>query len=264
MTGAVGLGLVYMAAAGAPTRYLAINAGTLIVGLAVFMAWRKWSRPVASLSGWTALVIGLALLATALYGHSLDGTTRWVRAGFMALQPGLILVPLLAILFSRDQNGMTTMAVVIAAAALALQPDRASAGALTAGVAALAMTMPDRRVLLALFATSIAFVITLVRPDRLPAQAFVEKVLFTAFETHWLAGLAVWIGVACMLVPAIAGRVQHADNRATYAVFGVVWLGLVSASVLGAYPTPLVGYGASSILGYMLSLAALPGRVRRA
>ena len=264
--GAVGMGLAYLAAAGAPTSYLAINAGTLVVGLAACMAWKmawkQWSRPVAGLSGLAAVVIGLTLLATALYGHSLDGTTRWVRVGLLTLQPGLILTPLLVVLFSEDRNRPATMGVVIAAAALALQPDRAAAGALTAGVAALAITMPDRRVLMALFATSIAFAITLVRPDTLPAQAFVEKVLFTAFETHWLAGLAVWIGVTCMLVPAIAGRVQDSDNRATYAIFGVVWLGLIAASVLGDYPTPLVGYGASSILGYVLSLAALTGRGR--
>jgi hypothetical protein len=258
--GASGLGLAYMVAAGAPTLYLAINAGTLVIGLAVLMVWKQRSRPIASLSNLAALIIGLALLATALYGHSLDGTTRWVRVGLLTLQPGLILTPLLVVLFSRDRNSLATIGVVIAAAALALQPDRAAAGALTAGVAALAITMPDRRVLMALVATSLAFAITLVRPDTLPAQAFVEKVLFTAFETHWLVGLAVWIGVLWMLIPAIAGRALDPDNRVTYDVFGAVWLGLIVASVLGAHPTPLVGYGASSILGYVLSLAAL--RVR--
>lgn len=260
--GAVVLGLAYMAAAGAPTQYLSINAGTLVFGLVALIAWTHWSRPAAELSGLVPLVIGLALLATALYGHSLEGTTRWVRLGPLALQPGLILTPLLVVLFSRNRNWLAILGVVISAAALALQPDRAIAGAMTVAIAALAITRPDRRFLLALVATSIAFAITLVRSDTLPVRAFVEEVLFTAFETHWLAGLAVWIGSIWLLIPAIVGR-KDPENRAAYNVFGAVWLGLIVASLLGAYPTPLVGYGASSILGYALSLAALPGLVRQ-
>ncbi len=261
---AVGLGLAYLAASGAPTRYLAVNAGTLIVGLAGVAAWTRWARPVPGLSGQATLVIGLALLATALFGQSLDGATRWVRLGPLTLQPGLILTPLLAVLFSSNRSWLTTTAVIIAAAALALQPDRATAGALALGMAALALTKPDRQVLMALVAASLAFAIALVRPDTLPAQPFVERVLFSAFETHLAAGIAVWIGVKWLLIPAIAGRVLDRENTPTYAVFGAVWLGLIVASVLGNYPTPMVGYGASSILGYLLGLAALPGRPRNA
>lgn len=258
--GAVGMGLGYLAAAGAPAQYLAVNAATLIVGLLGLAAWKKWAGPTATLSGLAALGIGLALLATALLGHSLDGATRWVRVGQLTLQPGLILGPLLAVLFSRDRGVLATTGVVITAAALALQPDRATAGALTAGLAALAIANPDRRVLLALSAASLAFAVALVRPDTLPAQPFVEQVLYSAFQTHWLAGLAVWIGAVLLIVPAIYGWVRDPEYRPTYAVFGAVWLALIVASVLGNYPTPLVGYGASSVLGFILCMAGLPVR----
>jgi cell division protein FtsW (lipid II flippase) len=261
--GAVGMGLVYLAAAGAPSRYLAVNAGTLIIGLAGLMAWRRWARPVPRLPGLAALMIGLALMATALFGQSLDEATRWVRLGPLTLQPGLILTPLLAVLFARDQSLLSTTGVIITAAALALQPDRATAGALALTLAALAVTQPDRRTLAALITATIAFAIALARPDTLPAQPFVEQVLFTAFETHWLIGIAVWIGAKWLLLPAITGRVLNPANRPTYAVFGAVWLGLIAAALLGNYPTPLVGYGASSILGYAMSLAALPSRPQR-
>ena len=256
--------MAYMAAADAPAKYLAVNAGTLIVGLIALAVGKRWGRPVLPVAGIFALVIALALLATALFGHSLDGTTRWVRIGPLTVQPGLILMPLLAVLFSRERSLLTTTGVVIAAAALALQPDRATAGALTLAMAALALTKQDRRVLTALFATGAAFAVALLRPDTLPAQPFVERVLFTAFETHLAAGIAVWIGVKWLLIPAIAGRVLDRENTPTYAVFGAVWLGIIAASALGNYPTPLVGYGASSILGYVLSLSALPGRSRNA
>jgi hypothetical protein len=38
----------------------------------------------------------------------------------------------------------------------------------------------------------------------------------------------------------------------------------VLAAALGNYPTPLVGYGGSAVLGYLLSVALLPGGARAA
>ena len=67
-------------------------------------------------------------------------------------------------------------------------------------------------------------------------------------------------GAVLMLVPAIAGYFRDPDNRPLYAVFGAVWLAVILAAALGNYPTPLVGYGGSAILGYLLSLLGLPPR----
>jgi hypothetical protein len=43
-------------------------------------------------------------------------------------------------------------------------------------------------------------------------------------------------------------------------VFGAVWMAAVLAAALGNYPTPVVGYGGSAIVGYLLSLGLLPAR----
>jgi cell division protein FtsW (lipid II flippase) len=237
--GAVALGLGHMAAAGAPGRYLVINAAALGVGLTLLglfggalFAERSWtSAAIAAMAG--------ALLATALSGDSVEGATRWVRLGGLSLQPSLILLPVMLVAFARSRNELAT-AGIVAAAALAIQPDRAMAGMLAAGLAVLAVLRPDRLVLAALGASLAGFAVTLARPDRLPAAAHVEGVLYSSFEVHLLAGLAVVVGLE------------------SHAVFGAVWLAAILAAALGNYPTPLVGYGASAIIGYALSLLALP------
>ncbi len=38
---------------------------------------------------------------------------------------------------------------------------------------------------------------------------------------------------------------------------GACWAAIVVAAAVGAYPTPVVGYGGGAILGYFLCLAAL-------
>ena len=42
-----------------------------------------------------------------------------------------------------------------------------------------------------------------------------------------------------------------------FAVFGATWLAVIAFAVVGNYPTPLVGYGSSAILGYCLMTSML-------
>ena len=61
-------------------------------------------------------------------------------------------------------------------------------------------------------------------------------------------------GEACCEVSTLSKR--------PHVAFGIVWSGIMVAAALGNYPTPLVGYGGSAVLGYLLSLAALPAAAR--
>jgi len=256
--GAVILGLAYMALAGAPTHYLAINSAALGVGLVMLglasgigATGQHWTRvAVVATTG--------ALLATAFFGSSADGVTRWVSVGGFAIQPSLILLPVMLVAFSRLRTVVTTACIIVAAAAIALQPDRAMAGMLLLGLTAIAGKCRDRQSLVALAASAIGFAVTLARPDPMPAVPYVDQILYTSFDVHAGAGLAVIAGSALLLVPAIIGWHRDPDNRATYIAFGAVWFAVIVAAALGNYPTPLVGYGGSAIIGYALSLLALP------
>jgi hypothetical protein len=258
--GATGLGLASMAAAGAPTSYLAVNAAALAIGLlavgALTEARRLWRIP----GGAVGVALACLVLLTGLFGVSAEGATRWVSAGGILLQPALFLVPIIGLGFARARDAASLLAVLIAALALALQPDRAMAGALAAGMAALALARPERTVLAALGATLAGLAAALARADASPAVPFVDQVFYSSFAVHPLAGLAVLAGAALMLVPAVAGFVRDPDHRPIYAVFGAVWLGVILAAALGNFPTPLVGYSGSAILGYLLSLLGLPPR----
>lgn len=252
--GAVALGLGYMGLAGAPVHYPGINIGALLIGLGLVAALGR--RTV--LPGAAVLAMGLALVATALLGPEVDGARRWVAAGPIFLQPSLILLPAMIVAFARARSGFALAGIVAAAAALALQPDRAMAGSLAAALAVLALLRPERRVLAALAASVGGFAVTLARADTQGAMPYVDQILYTAFDVHALAGVAVVGGSLLLLVPAILGRLYDAERREVYSVFGMVWLAIVAAAALGNYPTPLVGYGGSAVLGYMLSLTGLP------
>ena len=134
------------------------------------------------------------------------------------------------------------------------------AAVMAAGLMGLALHRFDRFVGIALLSAGVAFLATLLRADTLPATPYVDKILYTSFGVHFLAGVAVAVGSAILLAPAIAGRTSRGDERASYIVFGLVWLAIIMAAAIGNYPTPVVGYGSSAIIGYLLSLSVLPQR----
>lgn len=256
--GAVVLGLAHMVIADAPTRYLGVNVGALAIGLTMLALLGRTAPIGRQWTGGAILAMTGALLATALAGTEVDGVSRWVRIGGFALQPSLILLPLMVVAFSQARSVAATAGIIIAAAAIALQPDRAMAGMLVLGLTTLTLLCRDRHSIVALAASIAGFVVTFARADTLPAVPYVERVFYSSFDAHAGAGLAVLGGSALLLVPAIVGWRHDASNRATYATFGAVWFAAIVAAALGNYPTPMVGYGGSAIIGYALSLLALP------
>ncbi|WP_374274902.1 hypothetical protein [Brevundimonas sp.] len=254
---AVILGLIYMAMSDAPPAYLLINAGAAVFGVLavafVALALKRGHLGAGPLS----LALGVSLLAVSQWGIAADGVTRWVSIGPLAIQPGLIIAPLAAVLFARSPGPWSLMGIAVVAMALAFQPDRGTAGAVAAGMMALALVRPSGLTRLAAVAAAAGFAVTLARPDASPAMPFVDQILFTSFQNP-AAGVAVLLGAGLLILPAL-GTGRDQDTRV---VFGAVWVGLIVAAALGNYPTPLVGYGGSAIIGYFLSLIAFPRQDR--
>jgi hypothetical protein len=257
---AVAMGMAYMLAAGAPSRYILVNFAALALGTAAWIALGRTARSPLAGAGTAILALSAPLLVTALFGAAAEGASRWVHVGSLSLQVSLIVLPAMIILYARRPDAVGTAGTIAAALALAVQPDRAMAGVLAVALIAFLLARPGRLPGLAAAASLLAFGWTLSRPDRLPATAHVDGVLYTAFGLHPLAGAAVVAGAAALVVPALAGLRGAAGDRPLLLAFGACWSAVVAAAALGNYPTPLVGYGGSAVLGYLLSVALLPGR----
>lgn len=257
-TGAVGLGGVHMIAAGAPAAMLLVNGMALVLGLLVLGATARGWSPSREGAEIAMVVIAAVLLATGLFGVAAHGAVRWVAVGPLMIQPSLILLPLLLMLFARTATATGSLALGIAALAIALQLDRALAGALVAGLAALWAAHRAPPVSLALAASAIGLLVTLARPENLPAAAYSDGIFATAWQVHPLLGLAVWSGATLLLLPCAVRGAGGGRDEGSRAVFGVTWLAIILAAALGQHPAPLVGYGGSAILGYLLAAGLLP------
>lgn len=252
------LGMVYLVLAGAPYAMIAINLGALVLGLTLLAPINGIADASKSTAGYAAIIAALLILATSLFGQSVDGAARWVSLGRLSVQPSLILLPVVLLTFVRTRTWLSTGAAMVSALAVAIQPDRAMASVMMVALTLFAIMRVSRVGLAAAFAGWLAFIITLIRPEDQPAVPFVDQIIFTSFDVNLLAGLAVLGGLCVLLVPAIAAITQRSGDKEICLIFGVIWLTIILAAVIGNFPTPVVGYSGSAILGYVLSLAALP------
>jgi Cell cycle protein len=257
---ATALGLVYMNVAGAPVAYLAMNLSALVIGFLLAGIAALCARSARLSAGAISLILAVLLLLTSLFGTTAGGATRWIALGSLSVQPSLLILPVMTICFAHSRDMPSTVAVAIASLALAVQPDRGMSGALTSGMLVLALVRPEKNTMIAAAAAISGFVASMLQADVQPAMPYVDQILYSSFDVHPLAGMAVLAGAALMVIPSIIGGLYDIDRLETYAVFGVVWLAVIVAAALGNYPTPLVGYGGSAIIGYIVSLLGLPQR----
>jgi len=259
---AVGVGLAWMGFQGAPQGWLALNALALL--LACGLAWLPLPRvrPVLPATALLALLLWSIVpdVPQALAGGSLPaGIHRWIAFGPLRLHAALLALPALAVFCARMAPGPRAAFVAAAAAIIALQPDRSAALALLLAVIAIVRVPRKPADALALLAAALALAVTLLRPDPLSPVRFVEGVLQAGLAAGPLWGAAVLISLTVAVAAPAAMHRKPAGLAASACLAG-----FALASWFGPYPVPLIGYGASAILGYGLAVAALlNGRAAR-
>ncbi len=253
-----GIGLLAQKAAGAPTSALAVQAaglglGGLIGGLLALSGWRPGPRAA---TGFAAVAV-MAVLATQTDPGSGEAQ-RWIAVGSVVLQPSLIVLPFVVWGWSavRATWGLAGFTGALALL-MATQPDAAACGGLCLALVGIAIARRSvsvseaATVVVALAATLWAA----TRPDDLPAVAHVERVVVEAFAANPVIGILA--GLAVVAVPGlIFWRARWRTGGETGIVFGLagLWLGLTVAAFVANYPIPVVGYGASSAIGWLVSL----------
>lgn len=251
------LGLLYLYFANAPISYLLVNVSALILGVLFVAFSARWPLPLAW-SRFTPVPMAALLLATALSGSSVDGASRWIAIGPLFVQTSLIVLPYMLLRFARTGDTIAMLSLCAAALAIAMQPDRAMAGVMLTALLALSFHRFDRKTGIALTSASLAFLVTAMRSDTLLAVRYVDQIFYSAFDVHFGAGLAVTIGAALLVIPALAIWWHDAKSKPVALVFGAIWCAMIAAAAAGNYPTPVVGYGGSAILGYLFGLVCVP------
>ncbi|HEV2736076.1 MAG TPA: hypothetical protein VGV85_14610 [Longimicrobiaceae bacterium] len=251
------LGVLVMRASGVPAALWGQNAAAWAAGALLCLGLRRTrtSPPRERWADAAVVLAGAALIAT-LVAPGMQGVHRWLKLGPVRLHAAAVLLPLLlaALPALARVRGWWASALVAAGVALALflQPDAAQATAFAAGAAVLLLPGAGGRLprLAGLLPLPLLAGLAWGRRDPLAPVPHVEEILGLA------AGLGAGWGVAAAaslaLLPApflVAGR--GAASRAGLALGTYVAVTCL-APLAGSFPVPVMGYGVSPILGYLL------------
>ena len=243
-----GIGALWLM--GAPSSFLLVNAGALVLGLAVIAFFPQLGAIKVRRFAIVALLILLAL--PLLTGPYVNGIARWLPLGPFTLHAGMLTIPLLAVLAARDEDyaAPILLAGILAAA---LQPDAASGLALTFAAMGVYNAKRDWKDGVVAGTGFFATLVMWVRGE-LPAQPFVERVLVDLAVVQPLAALAL---LACLVASFLL--ILHAlpaPMAQRHALAGTLF-GFSIAAVLSNYPSALIGYGAAPILGFAIALSQI-------
>lgn len=242
----VAAGLVHMATGGAPGSYLIVNIAALATASALLLAG------VPPLDRRGRLIAGAILLALfalpLLTGPSINGIVRWLPLGPFILHAGLLTIPALVVLAARE--GTLGLAAILVALVVALvQPDFASAFALTGGAVGIYQVRSDWRVGLVVI-IGFLFAIAAALTGELPAAPFVERIIIDALGSA--PAMAALLGASLIAATLLMLFATDLPRVARYPL-GMSLFGFLVTSLISNYPTPLAGYGAAAIVGYGLA-----------
>jgi len=223
------------------------------------------ARPRSSRRGEFGLlaagVLALGCLAATWLDPGVQDVHRWLRLGPVRLHAGALVLPvMLATLAGLERAGrrhLSTLLSIATALLLALQPDAAQATAFAAG--AVVLLLPRKRAdghawirlvpLLALAGLS------WLRSDPLAPVPHVEGIVGLALElgTGW--GAAAVGSLLLLPLPFFAARGQG-EGRAALAL-GAYIVVTILAPAFAHFPVPVLGQGASPIIGYFVAIGLL-------
>lgn len=247
-------GLCYLYAYDAPARLLLINAGALAAAI-LWIVLGRW--PVSQrVRLAVAATAALALFLPLVIGPEVGEVQRWLPAGPMMLHSGALLLPLITVLAAREAK-LGPALFALASAALTLQSDAAALAGLAAASGVLAWWHHGALYAI-LAAVAAALAILTFGAGTLEPQAFTENVLQQVAERSLLQA-----GVLAVLLFAVPvwQLVTNPQTRCAegYALAGLL-IGLGLMATIAPFPYPLIGYGASPILGFGLALGAASRR----
>jgi cell division protein FtsW (lipid II flippase) len=251
-----GASLAAIAAAGAPPRALQMQAGAFLAG-ALLHALLRWRPPPRR---WPLAAMVVLALAVACAGVEIDGAQRWLRAGPLLLHPASLAGPLFMAALAEGEIGwQESAAAACVVLALGLGWDGAASLALAAGLSAMLLVRKQTARLL-WPVCGLAWLLAawaLARPDPLPAVPWVEGLVAHSLHASAPLGLLAMLALASLPLPFLLAA-RRAPQPAAPLALAAFWGGLALAGAIANYPHPVLGLGASPVIGWLASLALLP------
>ena len=210
------------------------------------------------------LVVAVLMLTT---GVEMQGAHRWLALGPVLIHPASLLGAPLLWLVAQDADDVWTAGVAaLTILTFDLGFDGAASLAFALGtIGLLAAARGSWKTLAPLAALAwILALWSLTRSQALPRVPYVEDVVPTVWAMSPILGVAAGLALVVLSAPLlwVGWRARGVGAAVGLAMAGF-WIGLSAANLLGAYPAPVVGYGASPVIGWLVAIGMAMASARR-
>jgi cell division protein FtsW (lipid II flippase) len=257
------IGIVAMRRLGVSTQAWAVNLAATALGLLVWFIGRRLPPPAGRASRAFLAAGGIAAILLPFASKGILGVYRWVSVAGLRLHASSIVAPLIVLgVAAAAAHGIGGALAISTASAiiLAVQPDAAQTTSLAAACAIVLIHTPAKQMhkVLAVALLLAVSAASFIRHDPLPPVAHVEKIVGVVASRG--AGWAAMATVALLLLPAPFFAAWYRHRQPAALALGVYIAATLLAPAWGTFPVPVMGSGASPILGYFIALAAGVGR----
>ena len=227
------------------------------VAAAVLFTMILWVSHAAVLrvprAAWAAALV-LPLFAVFAFPAA-GGARRWIDLGLLNVNAAMLTLPALLMVLSGMERPLP--ALLLAAAALCLQPDLSQLTALTFGALPI-LFHPRRKPLLSSVVLALLLGLCFLcaaRPVSLEPLDYCEGVLDLldgVSPALYAAG-----ALSLILIPLFFLFYFVCQGSAALLSLAAYYAAAILLGVTGVYPTPFMGFGLSPIAGYFLALLLL-------
>ncbi|MBN8551802.1 MAG: hypothetical protein J0L52_02760 [Caulobacterales bacterium] len=255
----IAVGLMAMTVAGAPRGLVLLQGAVGLAAVIVAALGSVWLPKSTVLSARLVCIAALILMAFPFLSVGLDGVHRWFALGPIQIQPAVIALPLVAWYAVQEPDDRLAIgALLVAGVIAAFQPDQQAAQGVTAVTLCMVLLVRPAPIWWLAFGASFILGIISGFGETLEPVPYVEQVLSRALQAHWTFGLVAALGLVAVPLTMLAAS---PGRQPMALVMAALWLGFTSACLAGQFPSPVMGYGLSWVLGFALSLGLVARRV---
>ncbi len=253
--------LMAMRASGAPNGSLAVQAIAFVLAALLALPKRTAAWVESVDARWLGGAILLVALAVLVAGVEIDGARRWLRVGPVLLHPASLLGSILLLVLARAPGNAVCALPGAAIVCFGVGNDGAANLAFALGSSALLLA--ERKAWKTLLPLCVlAWCLAAwgwTRPDTLAPVPWVEQIISQTWMASALLGMAAGVLLALLPLPFVLAALEPGRRGAGLALAGF-WIGLLAAGLAGNYPVPVIGYGASPVIGWILALRLVSSR----
>lgn len=205
------------------------------------------------------IVLFISSLVLPFIFPGIEGVKRWITIGPLGIYIASVILPFVIIILGRfatnnrkyETNGLIIYALII----LLFQPD---AGQLTAFACAMVFTLWKAIKSWLMKITSVIVIVCIVVLswvflDDLAPVAYVEEILFLVADLGMILFVIGVISLLLLLFPFFF----YGRNHFISLSLGIYFLVSILVTFFGNFPMPVMGYGVSPIIGYIIAITWL-------